>query len=62
VSEIYSPVAGTVVDVNHALDGTPELVNQDPYGEGWIFKLELADPSDVDALLDAAGYRRLTEE
>jgi glycine cleavage system H protein len=62
VSDIYAPVGGTVVDVNHALDDTPELINQDPYGEGWIFKLELSDPKDVDALLDAAGYRRLTEE
>jgi glycine cleavage system H protein len=62
VSDIYAPVAGTVVEVNDALDGTPELLNQDPYGTGWIFKLEVADAGDVAALLDAAAYRALTEE
>ncbi len=62
VSDIYAPVAGTVVEVNGALDGTPELLNQDPYGAGWIFKVEVADASDVAKLLDAAAYRALTEE
>jgi glycine cleavage system H protein len=61
VSDIYAPVSGRVSDANGALDDTPELVNQDPYGEGWIFKLELSDPSEVDQLLDAAAYRQLTE-
>jgi glycine cleavage system H protein len=61
VSDIYAPVAGKVVEVNTALDATPELLNQDPYGEGWIFKLEVGDPADVEALLDAAAYRALTE-
>jgi glycine cleavage system H protein len=61
VSEIYAPLTGTVGDANRALDATPELLNRDPYGEGWIFKLELSDPTDVDALLDATGYRRLIE-
>jgi glycine cleavage system H protein len=61
VSDIYAPVAGTVVDANHALDDTPELVNRDPYGEGWIFKLELSDTAAVDGLLDAAAYRALVE-
>jgi glycine cleavage system H protein len=60
VSEIYAPVAGRVVEVNQALDATPELLNQDPYGDGWIFKIELADAADVDGLLDAGGYERLT--
>jgi glycine cleavage system H protein len=60
VSDIYAPVAGTVVDVNRALDDTPELVNQDPYGDGWIFKVELSDAADVDAMLDAAAYAQLT--
>jgi glycine cleavage system H protein len=59
VSEIYAPVAGKVVEVNQALDTTPELLNQDPYGDGWIFKVELADAADVDGLLDAAGYEQL---
>ena len=61
VSDIYAPVAGRVSEVNHALDDTPELLNRDPYGDGWIFKLELSDPADVDTLLDAAAYRELTE-
>jgi glycine cleavage system H protein len=61
VSDIYAPLAGTVVDANHALDDTPELVNRDPYGEGWIFKLELSDTAAFDGLLDAAAYRALVE-
>jgi len=61
VSDIYAPVAGKVVEVNTALDATPELLNQDPYGDGWIFKLEVGDPADVEGLLDAAAYRALTE-
>ena len=60
VSDIYAPVAGTVVEANQALDDTPELVNQDPYGDGWIFKVELSDAADVDAMLDAAAYAQLT--
>ncbi|MCU1430690.1 MAG: hypothetical protein JWL83_4690 [Actinomycetia bacterium] len=61
VSDIYSPLTGRVVEVNHALDTTPELINQDPYGEGWIFKLELADPADVANLLDAAAYQAVID-
>ena len=61
VSDIYAPVAGTIVEANEALDDTPELVNQDPYGQGWIFKVELSDASAVDGLLDAAAYAQLTE-
>jgi glycine cleavage system H protein len=62
VSEIYAPVTGTVVEVNEALNDTPEQVNQDPYGSGWIFVLELAEPEQVEALMDAATYRKLVEE
>jgi glycine cleavage system H protein len=62
VSDIYAPVGGTVVEVNAALGSTPEQLNQDPYGDGWIFVLEMSDASQVDALLDAAAYRRLVEE
>ena len=62
VSEIYAPVTGTVVEVNETLSDTPELVNEDPYGAGWIFTLELADATEVDGLLDATGYRGLVEE
>ena len=62
VSEIFSPVTGTVVEVNEALNDAPEQVNADPYGTGWIFVVEMADPAEVDSLLDAAGYRALVEE
>ena len=62
VSEIFSPVTGTVVEVNEALNDAPEQVNADPYGAGWIFVVEMADPAEVDALLDAAAYRALVEE
>jgi glycine cleavage system H protein len=57
VSDIYAPLAGTVSDVNAALADAPEHVNTDPYGDGWIFELTIADPGAVDGLLDAAGYR-----
>ncbi|MGD0882813.1 MAG: glycine cleavage system protein GcvH [Acidimicrobiales bacterium] len=61
VSEIYAPVAGEVVAVNDALTDAPELMNGDPYGEGWICEITPADPAAVDALLDPTGYRQLTE-
>lgn len=61
VSEIYAPVAGEVVAVNSALVDAPEQLNTDPYGEGWICEIVPADPSALDQLLDAAGYRQLTE-
>lgn len=57
VSDVYAPVSGTVVAVNEALDGTPELVNSDPYGEGWLFELVPSDAATVDALLDSATYQ-----
>jgi glycine cleavage system H protein len=59
VSDIYAPVSGEVVEVNDALASTPELVNADPYGAGWIFRVELSDPAELDALMDAAGYQAL---
>lgn len=61
VSDIYAPVTGVVVDVNAALNDSPEAINQDPYGLGWIFQIELRDPSELDALMDAAAYRTLVE-
>ena len=61
VSDIYAPVTGVVLEVNEALAEHPELVNQDPYGEGWMFEVRSAEPSEIDALLDAAGYRQLVE-
>lgn len=62
VSEIFAPVAGEVTAVNTALDETPELINSDPYGEGWIIELTVADSGDLDGLLDANAYQRLTEK
>jgi glycine cleavage system H protein len=62
VSDIYAPVGGTIVEVNIALESTPEQLNQDPYGGGWIFVIEMSDAAQVDSLLDAAAYRRLVEE
>jgi glycine cleavage system H protein len=60
-SEIYAPVAGTVVAVNQAAVDSPELLNTDPYGEGWLFEIEPDDPAAISGLLDAAGYRTLTD-
>jgi glycine cleavage system H protein len=57
VSDLYAPVSGTVVARNDALDSSPELVNTDPYGEGWIIEIRPDDPVAVDGLLDAAGYQ-----
>jgi glycine cleavage system H protein len=57
VSDVYVPVAGRVVARNEALDATPELVNSDPYGEGWLFDLEPADPASVEALMSAQDYQ-----
>jgi glycine cleavage system H protein len=62
VSEIFSPVTGTVVEVNDALNDAPEQLNADPYGVGWIFVVEMADPTELDSLLDASAYRALVEE
>ena len=61
VSDIYAPVTGTIVAVNYALADQPETINSDPYGAGWICEIELADPSQLDTLLDATGYRALVE-
>jgi len=60
VSDIYAPVSGTIVAVNDALADAPEALNSDPYGDGWICEIEMSDPSQLEALLDAAGYRSLT--
>lgn len=56
-SDIYAPVSGTVIEANEALSNDPALLNTDPYGAGWIFKVKLTDPSELDALKDAAAYR-----
>jgi glycine cleavage system H protein len=62
VSEIYSPVSGTVAAVNEALADEPERVNRDPYGDGWIFSLTMIDASELDALMDAAAYQQMVEQ
>lgn len=56
VSDVYAPVSGEVVARNDSLDATPELVNNDPYGGGWLFEIVPSDPSQLDALLDSATY------
>ncbi len=61
VSDIYAPVSGTISTANSLLDEQPELLNSDPYGEGWICRIDMSDPSEFDALMDAAAYRQLTE-
>lgn len=61
VSEMYAPVSGTVVAVNEALTDNPQLLNDDPYGEGWLIEIDASDMAELDALLDAAAYRTLTE-
>ncbi|HEV8265877.1 MAG TPA: glycine cleavage system protein GcvH [Gemmatimonadales bacterium] len=58
VSELYSPLAGEVVDVNAALEKDPALVNRDPYGAGWMIKVRLKNPNELDGLLDAAAYAK----
>jgi glycine cleavage system H protein len=62
VSDIYSPLTGRIVERNGLLGETPDLVNRDPYGEGWMVVVEAADPSEVDRLMDAGGYRQMVEE
>jgi glycine cleavage system H protein len=62
VSDIYAPVSGTVTEVNPAIVERPELLNSDPYGEGWICRITMTDSAQFDALMDAAAYRALTEE
>ncbi len=59
VADIYSPVSGEVVEVNEALADTSELVNKDPYGEGWIVKIKLSDPAELDGLLSSEDYKKL---
>ncbi len=61
VSDIYAPVAGTVVEVNVDLSDAPQRLNEDPYGDGWIFVVEPSDPGQVDALLGANEYRSLVD-
>jgi glycine cleavage system H protein len=59
VSDLFVPVAGTISEKNPLLDSQPELVNQDPYGDGWMVKMTLSNPSQIDGLMDAAAYKAL---
>ena len=59
VSDLNMPVSGTVIEFNEALNDQPELVNNDPYGEGWMIKVTVDNPAELDTLLDAAGYEKL---
>lgn len=56
VSDLYAPISGAVTEINEALRDTPELLNSDPFGEGWIARVDLADTSELDALMDAGAY------
>ena len=62
VSEIYAPIAGDITEANESLEDTPEQINQDPYGEGWIWKMTISDAGELDSLLDAAAYSELIGE
>lgn len=62
VSDLYAPLSGEVVERNETLESQPELVNSDPYGEGWMLVIEANDPGDVESLLSAEAYERLTAE
>ena len=59
VSDMYMPVAGKVLEVNSELESTPEIINSDPYGKGWIVKIELTDPKEAEGLYDAESYKKL---
>jgi len=61
-SDIYCPVSGEIVEVNEVLDGAPETINSDPYGEGWIFRVSLTDAGELDGLLNASGYESVLED
>ena len=58
LSEIYSPISGKVIDANKTLEDTPEIVNKDPYGKGWIAVIEVLDPGEVKGLMSAASYKK----
>lgn len=61
VSDLFMPVGGEIIEKNEGLDDTPEAINKDPYGEGWMIKIKMNNPADLDELLDAAGYAELIE-
>ena len=62
VSDVFSPASGVITSVNEMLNTTPEVINSDPYGDGWMFELEISDPSELDDTLDADAYAELAGE
>jgi glycine cleavage system H protein len=62
VSDVYSPLSGEITAVNEALNDNPEKINEDPYGDGWMVKVKISDPSEADQLMDAAAYKKLLED
>jgi glycine cleavage system H protein len=61
VADLYSPVSGTIAEVNESLEDEPELINEDPYDKGWIVKIEMSDPSELDALLSVEKYKKIAK-
>jgi glycine cleavage system H protein len=62
VSDVFAPLSGEIVEVNEALSNKPEAINDDPYGDGWLVRVRLSDPSEVDSLLDVEAYRQLLSQ
>jgi glycine cleavage system H protein len=62
VSEVIAPLSGEVIALNAVVSGFPEKINEDPYGDGWLVRVKLSDPSEADSLMDAAAYRKLLED
>ena len=61
VSDVFAPLSGEIVEVNEALGDSPERINADPYGDGWMIKVRMSDPSEADSLMDAAAYKEMLE-
>jgi glycine cleavage system H protein len=61
VSDVFAPLSGEIVEVNEALGDSPERINADPYGDGWMVKVRISDPSEVDGLMDAAAYKEMLQ-
>ncbi len=59
VSDVFAPLSGEVIEVNEALSDSPEMINEDPYGQGWLVKVRLSDTAELESLLDVAAYRQL---
>ena len=62
VSDVYAPLSGEILEINEAVSDSPELVNEDPYGNGWLVRVRLSNPSEVEELMEAAAYRKLLED